>query len=89
LNVFVKPRQVDQNLTKNAKMIVSFLVVLVSQICFLLLGQTLLKGYLVSGSAVAADATPFVRLAFAGTFSASCTLFELIIFEIGGVWDAR
>ncbi|KND04011.1 uncharacterized protein SPPG_01458 [Spizellomyces punctatus DAOM BR117] len=68
-----------------ANLIQSTLVVWGSQLVFFGVGwvfvmEKLFKDYEVRNG--------LVRIVFAATFAASCTLFEMIIFEIGGVLDA-
>ncbi|KAI9363964.1 Golgi pH regulator B [Zopfochytrium polystomum] len=45
------------------------------------------KQFQTNGLHVTTTSRPGVRLAFAWTFGASCCIFELIIFEIAGLWD--
>ncbi|KAJ3024217.1 Golgi pH regulator B [Thoreauomyces humboldtii] len=70
----------------SADLVTSTLVVWGSQLLFFGVGwvfvmEKLFKDYEVR--------TPLVRIVFAATFAACCTLFEMIIFEIGDVLDAR
>lgn len=72
--------------TPGAALIQATLVVWGSQLLFFGVGWVFVMEKLFRDYEVR---TPLVRVVFAATFAACCTLFEMIIFEIGDVLDAR
>ncbi|KAI8593259.1 Abscisic acid G-protein coupled receptor-domain-containing protein [Geranomyces variabilis] len=69
-----------------AALVQSTLVVWGSQLLFFGVGWVFVMEKLFKDYEVRA---PLVRIVFAATFAACCTLFEMIVFEVGDVLDAR